>query len=435
MDERGAPLPIFANSKRRWLAWLRFSLRTLLILVLLIGSGVTLWWNWQPWVFERRLEVRSAAYSPDGKRIILFTTDGFMQGLDPATDTTANFEGVDGTKEMKEPKETRGRFFYLSIEHCRIFGIASDKSAHVWDTSSGKSIATMKGEIGLIESADLSSDARRIATCSKSKVQIWDADNGTEITAIDSPAEDISLISFTSDGRRICRVAQEGMRIWDVDTGQQRAFIEAPTRKPLDSVMSRDRRLVATSWGDRSWEPDSIRIYNTDMGIEQVNVSGRGFGFNTAAFSPDGRYLAAAKGDAGFAKDYKLPADVHICDTSSSAEVGILHGHAERISSVAYSPDGRLLVTSSSDYTIRIWDAATFSELAQLKGAGWNWSAHFSPDGNRLLTTGYGGAAFWNRRRPEYAWGIAWLPEFWLSIVFSIAFIFSAARDRRMVRP
>lgn len=40
----------------------------------------------------------------------------------------------------------------------------------------------------------------------------------------------------------------------------------------------------------------------------------------------------------------------------------------------------------------------------------------------------------WHRRRPEWWWGAAWLPEFWLSVVFGIALVWSLVRDFRTLR-
>jgi hypothetical protein len=37
----------------------------------------------------------------------------------------------------------------------------------------------------------------------------------------------------------------------------------------------------------------------------------------------------------------------------------------------------------------------------------------------------------WHRRRPEYWWGLAWLPEFWLALIFGGAFAWSVRRDRK----
>jgi WD40 repeat protein len=68
----------------------------------------------------------------------------------------------------------------------------------------------------------------------------------------------------------------------------------------------------------------------------------------------------------------------------------ILKGHQDRVRSVAYSPDGRLLVSGSNDKTIRLWDLATGKELAAGRGHKRNvYSVAFSRDG-RTVASGSG---------------------------------------------
>jgi WD40 repeat protein len=57
---------------------------------------------------------------------------------------------------------------------------------------------------------------------------------------------------------------------------------------------------------------------------------------------------------------------------------------------VAYSPDGRLLASGSTDKTVRIWDLATAREIRTLVGhSDWVTGVTFSPDGSRLASSSY----------------------------------------------
>ncbi len=64
-----------------------------------------------------------------------------------------------------------------------------------------------------------------------------------------------------------------------------------------------------------------------------------------------------------------------------------LRGHADAVTSVAFSPDGARLATGSWDYTVKLWDAATGKEITTLRGYPRGvTSVAFSPDGARLAT-------------------------------------------------
>lgn len=63
-----------------------------------------------------------------------------------------------------------------------------------------------------------------------------------------------------------------------------------------------------------------------------------------------------------------------------------LKGHTDEVLSVAFSPDGRRILTGSSDGTARLWDAASGDELLTLEGhePGVSFVA-FSSDGSKVV--------------------------------------------------
>jgi WD40 repeat protein len=102
-----------------------------------------------------------------------------------------------------------------------------------------------------------------------------------------------------------------------------------------------------------------------------------GFGLVTSVvFSPDGRLLASGS-DV-----------IKLWEVATGSEVRTLTGHTRSVNSVAFSPDGRLLASGSWDDTIKLWEVATGREVRTLTGhTHWVTSVAFSPDG-RLLASG-----------------------------------------------
>src|SRR5207248_1006633 len=67
--------------------------------------------------------------------------------------------------------------------------------------------------------------------------------------------------------------------------------------------------------------------------------------------------------------------------------VTTLKGHTAGIGSVAFSPDGKRIVSGSDDETVKVWDAQTGQETLTLKGhTHWVISVAFSPDGKRIAS-------------------------------------------------
>jgi WD40 repeat protein len=76
------------------------------------------------------------------------------------------------------------------------------------------------------------------------------------------------------------------------------------------------------------------------------------------AFSPDGKQVVSGSGDE----------TVRLWDAATGAALQTLEGHTDYVRSVAFSPDGKQVVSGSDDETVRLWDAATGAALQTLEG-------------------------------------------------------------------
>ncbi len=109
--------------------------------------------------------------------------------------------------------------------------------------------------------------------------------------------------------------------------------------------------------------------------VEPLTLS-VGSSANSVAFSPDGKRIVTGS----------LDATAKVWDAQSGKELLTLKGHSSSVMSVAFSPDGTRIVTGSTDGTAKVWDAQSGKELLTLSmGSSVN-SVAFSPDGRRIVT-------------------------------------------------
>ena len=122
------------------------------------------------------------------------------------------------------------------------------------------------------------------------------------------------------------------------------------------------------------------------------------------SFSPDGETIATASApDTVFSLSDKWSAAGAYDDDSkailwdASSEVGkktTLIGHTNKVTDVQFSPDGRTVVTTSGDTTVRLWNAADGTTLAVLRGHSAPYGGGVQFQGNAILSVANDGAGY-----------------------------------------
>jgi WD40 repeat protein len=119
-------------------------------------------------------------------------------------------------------------------------------------------------------------------------------------------------------------------------------------------VITLEGKLVTASYDK------TIRIWNPKTGREERKILGQlGSGAEgmiyAIALSPDGKLLASGGFFGSGASDRELTGSIRIHDFHSGELLQFLKGHENVVYDLAFSTDGRWLVSGSGDYTVRLW--------------------------------------------------------------------------------
>lgn len=157
---------------------------------------------------------------------------------------------------------------------------------------------------------------------------------------------------------------------------------QAVAFSPDDKVLASTRDMTwLCLWDTRTGKLlGSLDKYAAGIGLGNGTIGVQAF-----RFSPDGKLLAG-----GVSFGSVVAGQIFLWDVSDPTRIerkAVLKGHTQGVWAVAFTPDGRTLISASLDQEIKFWDVATAKELRTLKGHKSRiLGMALSSDGKRLLT-------------------------------------------------
>jgi len=251
-----------------------------------------------------------------------------------------------------------------------------DMSVKLWDTASGREMATFLGHTDRVNYASISRDNSLIASASQDgSVRIWDTKTGKEKFRIEEKAYSVV---FGQDDKTILTIRADGINQWNTKTGKLVGTFNEDTAENIfpDAFKSGDTIIVSGN--------GEIKLLNIKTGFFKTNYISPSL-LSSMATSKDGSLLAHGTWNGA----------VNISENGSEKSADFF-AHNAVITSLAFSGDNRYLATASNDLKIHLWDLDSLfyshnAEVHPIKTFDGhtqnNISVYFSPDNRYIIST------------------------------------------------
>jgi WD40 repeat protein len=248
--------------------------------------------------------------------------------------------------------------------------MAVGDQVHVWDINTGNKLYALAHR-GPVHAVAFRPDGEAIVTGSGSdqrdrggEVRLWDAASGTPRTPPLPHTGPVDAVVFTPDGQAVLALGADAVSAWDASAGTPIWERRQSKEVRFETVISRDGRSVATiteEWKVRVWHPANGDIVPLATEIPHPGA------VKAIAFSPDGKLLVTAGSDK----------TARLWDAATGRAVGDPLPHDQTVVAVTFSADGKKLMTASSTErdttttpslappgerggrTVRVWDVET----------------------------------------------------------------------------
>lgn len=324
----------------------------------------------------RASTISDVAFSPDGKSLVLAPND-HVSG-DSVEDDAVFLLNYDNGTQGRALIQPEGGVMYLAYSpDGRRLATAGLLSLTLWDLEKGGVMKKLENSVSFGNLA-FSPDSKLLASFSYNSFKLWDVASGQVARQLSDNKETVHFVAFSPDGKLLAAVnnVKKEVVLWDVATAQPARTI---TNVTGTIAFSPDGKVFAAN------DPEGYVVFvNTATGAvvsraatapAPKNARPTLVGHHRLTYSPDGKTLAAVaivlnpEGKVRLQLQgswVRADAFIRLWDTATGAELRTLNGHTEFIMSLAFSGDGKYLLSGGQDRLAKLWEVESGKELASL---------------------------------------------------------------------
>ena len=266
----------------------------------------------------------------------------------------------------------------------KVLAVGGYREVRLVDPVSGEIFATLSGHANYVRSVAFSPDGELLAAAGGppqigGEIKIWNVKTQQLVRTIEGHKDCIYSVAWSPDGKLIASGSYDKtVKLWEASTGKELQNLQDHIDAVFAVAFSPDGKRLASASQDRT-----VKVWDIATGRRLYTLSDALDGLTAVAFSPSGNQLAAG----GYDKT------IYIWDLAEQ------EGHLSRsliadedsLLALAWSPDGKSIVTASADGSVRFRDTKLNLAGAIDKQSDWVDSLDTSPNGKWLAAGRYDG--------------------------------------------
>ncbi len=251
----------------------------------------------------------------------------------------------------------------------QVASASEDTTVKLWDWETGEFERTLKGHTKAVQDVNFDSKGNYVVSCSSDlSIKVWDANNDyRNVKTLHGHDHSVSSVGFLpGDDFLVSASRDKTIKIWELATGFCTRTLHGHAEWVRSAIPSDDGRWLVSCSTDQT-----ARIWDLSTGETKVELRDHDHVVEVAIFAPASAYAAirelaglvapkdaSASAPGQFAATGSRDKTIKIWDSAGQC-LKTLTGHDNWVRGLAFSPNGKNLLSVSDDKTMRVWDLKT----------------------------------------------------------------------------